>query len=318
MKKLVILALAMPILLMACGNTENTNAVSAPTEAATTVAADTPTKAPTLPPAQKDTPTEAPTLPPTQDNTPTEVPPTETPATNTPTPTEAPSSNIELTWTKKTVQITDEDGYVFEYTLRVTPWFLLSNTEYRTQVENYLGSTIPGFEDWNLQKQGNEYRRTIGGTIFHASMNDMYYCVGTVSIKNITNGWDISSDNHRKVYSSIGWIPDEQQLSMPVYTIGRLCYENKDDITTMHSVRICPEMKKNEWGPHYFILMAPEYFTPSNPEGEHYQKMINGTLWFAGSESLIPIGKGQAAGYPIEPIYNGLINKDGEFIPSNE
>lgn len=217
----------------------------------------------------------------------------------------------DIDWTEVSYTKTDSDGYTYEITFKLSPWILLSDTDIVTSAWAEVGgnNTIPGFNDWGLKPEssGNQFRQGIseGGTTnyFAHHMTDMYYCIGTVKIENITEGWNISASSPRSLYFSLRWASSFDKMDYAgAYSIGRVFYSNgtQDESDGLgHSAK----MTSDQWGPTSFIIMAPENFTPNFPNGEHADDMLNGYFhYFANGEMS-------------EKIHLGMFGKDGAYTP---
>ena len=251
-----------------------------------------------------------------------EQPPEEEPTeTQQPTPPKATSaSGVE--W--KTVSYTkeDADGYTFEITYKVSPWMLLSANrellESTWKTVNRHDDPLPGFDDWHLSKGSNssyyksyESHASASGTgaSFTRKMTDMYYCIGTVTYKNVTDGWNVTKENPRSMPSSLIWWYDLKVtidfsnggIDGDGFGIGRIYYSNKS-VDKIDGVRAEPSIESNTWGPASFIIMAPENFTPNCPEGQCYEAMKKG-VFNRYAEELLRIG---------------VIGKDGVYVPPAE
>ena len=240
----------------------------------------------------------------TTETTTTTPKPTATPVTAPtaapPPPTQAPVAKIE--WSNKTYSITDRDGYTYEISLKMSPWILLSNTDIINAAWNDVGGkqSLPEYDDWGLDN-GVRLSLPKGGitTAFYHTMNDMYYCVGAVQIKNTTKGWDITEDHPRSVAVQLTW---ESAYDKPdyagAYVIGRSMFSSGPRDNSL-GLFYSASMKKNTWGPLPFVIMAPENFAPKFPDGEHYTDMQNGSFYCEN-----------------EAFNVGIIGKDGKYLAS--
>jgi len=199
-------------------------------------------------------------------------------------------SEVDIEWTEVVYTTTDSDGYIYEITFNLSPWILLSNTEFveAAWAEVGAGNTLPGFDDWGLDQSNDHFRQGIpmGGLTnhFYASMNDMYYCIGSFQIENITDGWRISSENPRSTYVKMSWISsyDRDSVYGGAYAIGRTFYSNGFEDES-DGVNTNAKLSKDSWGPVPFIIMAPENFSPKFPSGEYAEHMLSGYFNFAWS-----------------------------------
>ncbi len=219
------------------------------------------------------------------------------------TPTPEPEK-INIEWTDFKYTTTDADGYTYEITYKISPWILLSNTEAINSAWSEVGknNTLPSFDDWGLQKSGESYMRIgvpLGGTKrnFTSRMTDMYYSIGTVQIRNTTNGWDITSSSPRAVYANLN---TSTYLNSMAEYIGRTFYSNSTE-DQAGGVQIRAQMTSNAWGPVSFVIMAPENFSPNYPDGEYKEQMLGETFYVSSNKIKV-----------------GLIDKNGVYTPPTE
>ena len=112
------------------------------------------------------------------------------------------STNSDIEWTEFTYSQKDSQGYTFDITIKLSPWILLSNTETVNKAWTEAGKnhSLPSFDEWGLKNGGNDFywrpyshgsaRYDCGSWGF--TMNDMYYCIGSVKIVNTTENWSFS------------------------------------------------------------------------------------------------------------------------------
>lgn len=225
-------------------------------------------------------------------------------------PSDTPEK-ADIDWTEVSYTETDSDGYTYEITFKLSPWILQSNTDIVNSAWSEVGgsNTIPGFNDWGLKQEssGGYFRQGIseGGTTnyFAHHMTDIYYCVGTAQITNITEGWSISVSNPRSLYFYLRWVSNFDRATYAgVYSIGRVFFSNstEDESDGLgHSAK----MTSDQWGPVSFVIMAPENFAPNFPDGEHAEDMLNGYFYY--------IENGERS----EEIHLGMFGKDGTYTP---
>ncbi|MBE6835289.1 MAG: hypothetical protein E7515_03445 [Ruminococcaceae bacterium] len=233
---------------------------------------------------------------------------------------------VPIEWEDLEYEYVDSSGYKFEISLSLSPWILLSNQNAINSAWAKVGNnnTLPGFNDWGLEKWEtyNTYNRSgmikaLNGystSYFRKPMTDMYYCMASLKIKNVTEGWDIDTSNSRNVGFSLLWKADR----MDIDCIGRIFYSNgeKDYLT---GVNINADMVGNDWGPVSIVFMAPENMTPNNPNGDYYSDLLNLTHLetFALNAGIKKtIWNGEEVSYPTVP-YVGIIGNDGKYVKSN-
>ena len=245
------------------------------------------------------------------------------PTTKATTTTTRASSVLNGKWTTRTFTTTDTDGYTYQVTYKISPWILLSNTDIINEAWREVGkdNQLPGFNDWGLTNSGSSYRRDVKHGVnqtrsFWYSMTDMYYCMGTVSIKNITNGFSITSDKPRSIDAALNWtieVDNPSNYFNKATCIGRTFYSSKtEDHASCVVVR--PEMKSDYWGPVSFVLMAPENFSPNYPEGEFNNLVKTGRLGFhQGNCNLDGFISNGCYLQVVEDFRTGVIGKDGKY-----
>lgn len=225
--------------------------------------------------------------------------------------TKAPTTSIE--WTEFSYDTKDTDGYTYKITVKLSPWILYSETDIINEAWSVVGkdNSLPTFDSWNFNKSSdNKYWKAYShGTAafdrgaWNSSMNDMYYCVGNLSIKNTTEGWDISSSSTRTAKAQMALLPYSGTDAIP--SIAKAFYTNSSK-TWWHGIDISAKMKSNSWGPVPFVIMAPENFAPNSPNGEYLEQLQ--TSHFEAFGITDP-----------EPIYVDIIGKNGEkFSPIKE
>lgn len=213
--------------------------------------------------------------------------------------------NVNITWKEIKTSQTDSDGYSYEITFKLSPWILISNTEIINRAWKEVGgnNSLPGFNDWGLKDIGNRYFKSQIGRYqphwFSYAMNDMYYCIGTVSIKNTTANWNITSENNRSVTEILRWEHVDMPEQIDSCGAGSLCkvfYSSSTDLST-NVIAADASMNSNSWGPVSFVMMVPENFSPNYPNGQYYEYHRGG--YFFGREKEYKIG---------------IIGKDGTYV----
>lgn len=141
----------------------------------------------------------------------------------------------------------------------------------------------------------------------------MYYCVGSLSVKNITEGWNISNSNPRSLSYSLKCKVTEKP-STNTNTIGRAFFSSgtKDYYS---GILFNPKMTGDSWGPVPFVIMAPEFYSPEHPEGVSYEYLSSDKIAFDAGYLTFPkesstINGVEANGYCAV----GMIGKDGKYI----
>ena len=222
-----------------------------------------------------------------------------------------PIEAADIEWTDVSYTTTDTDGYVYEITLKVSPWILLSNTDIVNSAWSEVGksNTLPGFNSWSLRQDslGTYFRQGLSNgnstSYFAFNMSDMYYCVGTAQITNITEGWSIDASSPRSLYFGLQWVSSfDKSAYAGVYAIGRVFYSN-ETTDGCNGLAHSAKMTSDHWGPVSFVIMAPENFSPNYPDGEHPQHMLDGFFRYYDN--------GEA-----KEVHIGVIGKNGLYTPS--
>ena len=260
---------------------------------------------------QTEKPTEAPT------DVPTDVP------TEFQTEEQVSRTSVELS--DYEIIVKSSEGYRFKLTVKLSPWILSTNSQLLNDTWSSVGqgNSLPGFSDWGLEKIGNAYQRqgmsSYGGLTkqFWAQMSDMYYCLGSYRIENITENWDFSSSNPCSINDSFSFMVGANGNSHDSNTIGRVFYSSGAKDYYMSAV-INMSMTSNSWGPVPFIIMLPENFTPNNPDGENYPYLLKKNSYFRPTHC-----------FKTETVYCngveidtnprvGVIGKNGEYVAPEE
>ena len=230
-----------------------------------------------------------------------------------------PKTDIE--WITKTIPFTDSNGYTFEATLKLSPWILLSNTEIIESAWSKVGQDykLPGFNDWGLFCYDSYYSSNGYGSYFNVKMTDMFYCVGEVSFKNTTYGWDITSGKTKTLETALKIntrdLSDEEKKELKsdntYHIIGKSFFSNDVSIHVGRA-SLRAYMKSNNWGPTPFIIMAPENISPNYPEGQFHNII---------KQFKIVLVTGNSANNDLddygtdEKFKVGIIGKDKVYVP---
>lgn len=192
-----------------------------------------------------------------------------------PEPTPEPTPSVEVEWQTLTYQWEDNSGYTFEATVKISPWINTKNTDYVTAAWNEVGNgkTIPDFDP-------NERAYYNGKCGFDGITNltDMYYCIGELTVKNITPDWSISSDNpiiSQDVCLSPVQKADENSTSVRnSRTIAKVTYSNEVKSNYTWAI-ISPKLTSDNWGPVPFVFAHYDRKTPKYPNGEYSDEMTD-------------------------------------------
>lgn len=214
-------------------------------------------------------------LPETQDKTTTPSEKTEEPASSIDNTKPTPSPCVTVDWQTISYRWEDNSGYKFEATIKISPWINTKNTDYVTAAWNEVGNgkTIPDFDP-------NERAYYNGKCGFDGITNltDMYYCIGELTVKNITPDWSISSDNpiiSQDVCLSPVQKADENSTSVRnSRTIAKVTYSNEVKSNYTWAI-ISPKLTSDNWGPVPFVFAHYDHKTPKYPNGEYSDEMTD-------------------------------------------
>ncbi len=194
----------------------------------------------------------------------------------------APTINVE--WQTLTYQWEDKEGYKFEATIKVSPWINTENSDYLASAWNEVskGETLPEAtpKAWGLTKSGSWFYIPSISTgcqlIPVDEITDYYYCVGEVKIRNLTEGWDItSSKRSNRLYIGAcqpetekkGKASDYNMMSYTLSKVGNTVLPTWADVNPLYT--------SNEWSAP-FVFVHFENKTPKMPEGENIAEIQNG------------------------------------------
>lgn len=189
-----------------------------------------------------------------------------------------------------------QDGYTIEVELRYSPWILQSNRDQLTSAWRQLGQKgeLPTMDQgWNFEKYaGNLYwHRNSYVVNFSCKMNDMCYLLGTITLKNVTEGWPITKDRPVDVTSVWFLLQSDAKRYTEYrdereYSIFKIFY--KTPKVTSGIGDLYPHMTGDKWGPVGFVVGIPEYFSPNTPYGTSQDILADAALYF-GEEHVFPI-----------------------------
>ena len=164
-----------------------------------------------------------------------------------------------------TGKATTFNGYEAEYTVSVTGWIKASNAD-------ALQLAWEG-----VAKEGDAMPSL---SSFHEYTNDGFseanaaVAFGTVSFRNITQGFDITEEN--PISFDVFMQPSEG-FRYSIYTPKMYINYSTNG---KFSFTVSPLMKSNNWGPVVFMLVCPNVITPNDPDGavlDNFELIISGT-----------------------------------------
>lgn len=230
----------------------------------------------------------------------------------------AGSSSSKVEWQTQTLRLKDAGGYEFDVTIKASPWISTNQTEILESAWSEVsdGDELPSESSWSLQEAGTNLYKYVppsnrGTFIF--PMTGMYYTVGTIEIKNVTDGWDITSDNPRDISLVLAWQSAFNNLSTTSYIVSKTFYSD-GPYSDAGVIELSTSMHKNNLGPITFVAMAPQNITPDHPDGEYFADMAKGYFHLGGGN----MSAGYEGGVPVNEAFNmhlGVIGYDGEYLP---
>ncbi len=255
--------------------------------------------------------------------------PTTAPSTAKPTATPEPTPEIEVDWQYSSFILKDSDGYRYKITMQFSPWILLSaNSDILSSAWNAVadGHKLPSYEDWSVDDSfsygmiaGKEYRYGQSGYFASSryNMNDMYYCVGSFQIKNITDGWDITSDQPRSISVPVSCGSyDGNGHSKSGYvglTASRVFYSNSTE-TYVGGLLFSPKLKSNNWGPVPFVAITSELFSPNTPDGGYFDYVLEDCSFAIKNRDVYDESGNELSDHLYyELVHPGIIDKDGVY-----
>ncbi len=193
------------------------------------------------------------------------------------------------------------------------------------------GHKLPSYEDWKVDDSfgygmiaGKEYKYGQSGHFASSkhSMNDMYYCVGSFQIKNVTAGWDITSAQPRSINIAVSCGSHDGEGALCSGYVGltasRVFYGNSTE-TYVGGLLFSPQLKSNDWGPVPFVAVTSELFSPNTPDGGYFDYVLedcsfaikNRQVYDEEGNELSSIDKKRNYIYLL--AHPGIIDKDGVY-----
>ena len=203
-------------------------------------------------------------------------------------------SKIDIDWQSFDYIFEDSDGYRIKRSLRISPLISSNNSDALVSAITALGQTV---DDLPTVEYGN----TLLKRWKQNEINEALYVVGEISLENVTEGYDIASNNSHSVIMYIGITPNEgyvpsegemycEQLenddsnsgweitkvfySKPMQKVGHGGYEfsimnERNDYDPQKAFIYLghAKMESNNWGPVRFVMMFPNKHTPALPNG---------------------------------------------------
>ncbi len=213
---------------------------------------------------------------------------TTTAATTTTAVTTAPKNNVNVNFQTYTYRFKDDQNYEYEATITLSPWILESKTDVLDAAWAKVGKgkAKPTKDSMGLQAYSNNLymttlRSVTGSSLdddFYATMTEMYFSVGTISVKNVTNGWDFTESNPGIPNVVLRWASDNSRTMDFKYSLISKTYYSSSESASVGHLNAVPKMTKNSWGPVPIVLAHAENITPKYPNGQYRPEVLAGYL----------------------------------------
>lgn len=213
---------------------------------------------------------------------------TTTAATTTTAVTTAPKSSVNVNFQTYTYRFKDDQNYEYEATITLSPWILESKADVLDAAWAKVGKgkAKPTKDSMGLQAYSNNLYmttlRSVTGSIldddFYATMTEMYFSVGTISVKNVTNGWDFTESNPGIPNVVLRWASDNSRTMNSKYSLISKTYYSSSESASVGHLHAVPKMTKNSWGPVPIVLAHAENITPKYPNGQYRPEVLAGYL----------------------------------------
>lgn len=217
----------------------------------------------------------------------------------------SPKNNVDVPFQTYTYRMKDSQNYEYEITLTLSPWILDTQTEALDSAWAKVGKgkTKPAINNMGAQKYANNvYTTQLSDSqgrnrTFYATMTNVYFSVGTMSVKNVTSGWDFSASKPGTPKIALNWVSDfTRGQNSGNYALMTKTFYSSTQNADIGELYAKPKMTKNTWGPATVVLAHAENISPKYPNGQYAGFVKSGYLLadWAVNETKITI-----------PIYNG-------------
>ncbi len=231
--------------------------------------------------------------------------------------TAAPQSNVDVGFQTYTYRMKDSQNYEYEITLTLSPWILDTQTEALDSAWAKVGKgkTKPAINNMGAQKYANNvYTTQLSDSqgrnrTFYATMTNMYFSVGTVSVKNVTSGWDFSASKPGTPKIALNWVSDlTRGQNSGNYALMTKTFYSSTENADIGELYAKPKMTKNTWGPVTVVLAHAENISPKYPGGQYADYVKSGYLladWAVNETKItIPVYTGSSS--------SGWLNNNGD------
>lgn len=213
---------------------------------------------------------------------------TTTRGTSAVTTAAAPKSSVNVDFKTYTYKMKDAQNYEYEITLTLSPWILDTQTDVLDSAWAKVGKgkNKPAINNMGAQKYANNvYTTQLSDSqgrnrTFYATMTNMYFSVGTMSVKNVTSGWDFSASKPGTPKIALNWVKNINQKSLVIENellMTKTFYTSSEN-TDIGELYAKPKMTKNTWGPVTVVLAHAENISPKYPGGQYADYVKSGYL----------------------------------------
>lgn len=222
----------------------------------------------------------------------TPAPTVTTPAVTTPEPT----PKVDVDWQTLTYQWEDSSGYTFEATIKISPWINTKNEDYIGAAwdEVSRGKVLPSSDSksWGNAPSSDDNYRPV------ENVTDVYYCIGSITVRNLTTGWDITASS--PITSTPLWLSACQPETNPAEykkhpytstwlkssTISKVFYTDSEKRNSTWAV-VDPKYTSNTWGPIAFVFAHFDSKVPAYPDGKYISEITDTYFCINGNNNWI-------------------------------
>ena len=205
--------------------------------------------------------------------------------TTTAATTAAPESKVNVNFKTYTYTMKDAQDYEYEITLTLSPWILDTETEVLDSAWAKVGNgkTRPQMDSMGAQRYANNvYITSLSDSqgshrTFYATMTNMYFSVGTVSVKNVTKGWDFTEQKTGTPKVALNWVSDfTRGQNLGNFALMTKTFYTSNENTDIGELYAKPKMTENSWGPATVVIAHAENISPKYPNGQYRDYVASG------------------------------------------
>ncbi|MBQ9868803.1 MAG: hypothetical protein IJM32_04020 [Ruminococcus sp.] len=198
-----------------------------------------------------------------------------------------PKSSVNVDFKTYTYKMKDAQNYEYEITLTLSPWILDTQSDVLDSAWAKVGKgkNKPAINNMGAQKYANNvYTTQLSDSqgrnrTFYATMTNMYFSVGTMSVKNVTSGWDFSASKPGTPKIALNWVSDfTRGHNSGNYALMTKTFYSSTENTDIGELYAKPKMTKNTWGPVTVVLAHAENISPKYPGGQYADYVKSGYL----------------------------------------